>query len=348
MKGFYLIGTQRSGKTAVALGLALKFKEAGLKVSYIKPVGMPGTPYSEGDEDAILMKSVLGLKQDISTIVPVSAGFSYLSIFDVNEKKVERVMNAFRKMQEDSDLILVDGSITPYATACLGTDDFSLAVHMKIPVILIARIESDFSLDQSLVFYRQLKDSEVEIAGCILNNVSRSILGKAEGLYKSLLEEEGCCVLGIIPEISEISSPTVAEYLEVLGGELLTGEKNLHKIVEEVLIGAMTTESALRYLRRATNKAVITGGDRSDIALVALETSISVLILTGGLYPEVRVLAKAVEKGVPVILVHYDTYTAMERLHEIGHHIRAEDEKAVELSKKIVENYCSLEKLFDK
>lgn len=44
-------------------------------------------------------------------------------------------------------------------------------------------------------------------------------------------------------------------------------------MVEHLMIGAMDVDSALTYFRRKPNKAVITGGDRPDIQLAALETS---------------------------------------------------------------------------
>ena len=78
----------------------------------------------------------------------------------------------------------------------------------------------------------------------------------------------------------------MAEFYDILGGEILAAHDHLHLPVEDVVIGAMTTAGALTYLRRAANKAVILGGDRADLALAALETSTSVLILTGGLYPD--------------------------------------------------------------
>jgi len=109
----------------------------------------------------------------------------------------------------------------------------------------------------------------------------------------------------------------------------------MDRIVEDIVIGAMTAESALGYLRRAANKAVITGGDRSEVALAALETNTSALILTGGLYPDVKVIARAEEKGIPLILVHYDTYSTIERMSAVSRRITAGDEKAI---KTAVEN----------
>jgi BioD-like phosphotransacetylase family protein len=102
----------------------------------------------------------------------------------------------------------------------------------------------------------------------------------------------------------------------------------------------MTIESALKYLRRAANKAVITGGDRADMTLTALESGTSVLILTGGLYPDVSVLSRASEKKVPVILVPFDTFTAIDKLHDISRRLRYDDEQGIRLAKDNVAQFC--------
>ena len=51
------------GKTAICLGLALKFKDKGLNVGYFKPIGWH-TSSREGkpvDDDTLLMKHLLNL-----------------------------------------------------------------------------------------------------------------------------------------------------------------------------------------------------------------------------------------------------------------------------------------------
>ena len=142
-----------------------------------------------------------------------------------------------------------------------------------------------------------------------------------------------------MPQRRAIAAPTVNEFLNVLGGELLTQQTNLNRLVENITVGTMTPESALSYLRRSSNKAVITGGDRIDMALTALETSTSVLILTGGLYPDLKVISRAEEKGVPVILVHYDTFSTVENLHSIYRTINPKNEEAIRILKEDVNKF---------
>ena len=62
------------------------------------------------------------------------------------------------------------------------------------------------------------------------------------------------------------------------------------------------------------NKAVITGGDRPDIQLAAMETSTRCLILTGNIRPEAQIISRAEEEGIPILSTHHDTMTTIERI----------------------------------
>ena len=95
------------------------------------------------------------------------------------------------------------------------------------------------------------------------------------------------------------------------------------------MLGAMGSAAALRHFQRKANKAVITGGDRGDIQLAALETSTRCLILTGNLRPNVRVLGKAAEGGIPMILVKEDTLTTTGRVEAAIGHVRLSSPKQV-------------------
>jgi len=112
-------------------------------------------------------------------------------------------------------------------------------------------------------------------------------------------------------------------------------------------VGAMSPESSLSYFRRSFRKAVITGGDRADIQLAALETSLSALILTGNLYPDARVLSRAEELGVPVLLVPWDTYSTVRHISSLTGRISAKDEKKIGLAKKIVEENVEWKRILD-
>lgn len=338
MKSLFIMGTPASGKTAVSVGLALKFQQEGYRVAYFKPVGHAEGAIRKEDEDGMLMKSVLKMDHPIEDIVPFKVGPSYLS-GSRQHLTMQEIMSSFRKVSSGADIVIVGGSAFPHILGSPGLDSVTLARELKSTAIFLIHVENDFSMDYAIFINGYLECRGVPLAGSIFNNVPRLLLAKTEGVYQPLLEENGFSSLGIIPHRPEIASPTVAEYFEAMGGEILSGEADMDRLVEDVIIGAMTLESALGYLRRAPNKAVITGGDRADIALAALETSTSALILTGGLYPDVKIIARAAEKSIPVLLVHYDTYTTLEKCAEISRRIHPNDQRSIELALENVEKH---------
>ena len=337
MKSLFIMGMAGSGKTAVAIGLAVKFRQEGYKVAYFKPVGSTGR--GAEDQDALLMRDLLDMKAPPETIVPCITGPSYLSRNKSKDRK-EAILAAYREVSQGADIVLIDGATFPYAMAANNMDSVSLAGELKAMALNVIQVKNDFSLDLAIFFNRYLAGRGVPCLGNLFNHVQRPLLAKIEGVYLPILEGMGFKTLGVIPVRTEIASPTVAEYQEALGGEVLAGEDRMDRLVEEVLVGAMNLESAFQYLRRTANKALILGGDRADLALAALETNTSALILTGGLYPDVRVLARAAEKGVPVLLVHLDTYSTIEILSRVTRQIRPGDTRGVQMALSNIEQHC--------
>lgn len=340
-KSLYVAGPPGSGKTGVCAALAMKLQEEGLRVAYFKPVGYAPGP-ERRDEDALLMKELLGMEEPLEEIVPFNYTPLYLSRY-AKDGHLETVAAAYRKLARKVDALLVGGGPSPHAMAGLGLDVATIAGELEIPVLLVLRVSNDQSLDLAIFYHHHLRGEGLEVAGVLFNHVPRPLLDKARGVYRPFLETRGVRLLGIIPERLEITAPTVEEFYDVLGGEILAAEDHLGAVVEDVVVGAMTLESALRYFRRAPNKVVITGGDRSDLALAALETSTSALILTGGLYPDVQVLARAEEKEVPVILVGHDTFTTIELLHDITRKIKPTNLQALQLARESLEAHCEVE-----
>lgn len=347
MDGIFVVGRYGSGKTAICVGLALKLKERGLKVGYFKPIGVADPLTCRFDDDVLLMRNLLGMQEPHDSLTCYCIGPQYLSRYEASEDHVKEVKARFEEVSANYDVLILEGTTYPYVMASLRLDTISLSRELGLPVLFVAEPKSDYSVDRVLLYDRCMSLSGIKVLGNIFNNVPRPLLDKVTGVYKPIVEADGFKVLGVIPKSLEISLPTVREYYAVLGGEVLSGEDRLDRLVEDVVVGAMTQESAIQYLRRSRNKAVVTGGDRADLALAALETDTSVIILTGGLYPNVQVLARAQEKEVPVILVHYDTYTTVEKLHTVTRKIKPEDEAGIHVAKKNLEQHCDLDTLLE-
>ncbi len=347
MKAIYFSGKAGGGKTAAALGIGLKLRDKGFKVSYFKPIGFRRGTVKKDDDDVMLMREILELPFSGSVVSPVTVNAHYLTARFMKEDKelFPRIEKAFKECSKGYDVVLVDGSIEPYVGHNQGLDDFNLALLLKAAALPIIKADDDFDIDQNLFYLDIWTRNKVDVIGVLFNNVTQAQWNKCNSIYKPLVEEKDYNVLGIIPRQVEISAPTVAEFHDVLNGEILAAPDHMNRLVEEVVVGTMTIESALGYLRRAPNKALITGGDRADMALTALETSTSVIIFTGGLYPDVRVLSQAEERNVPVILVHEDTYTTVENLQSVYRSIHPQNQDAINLVKTTIDKYVDWDKL---
>lgn len=341
MKNIFIMGNPDSGKTMITLGLALKLKELGYRVGYFKPVDSgrktPSGKIPGGD--AILMKHVLEMDAPAGIISPAKSTPSYLSDEQGGDLiTVQEIKSCFDEIAENCDVMLVEGAVYPHVMAAVGLDSVSLARELDSQIITVYRVENDYSLDLA-IFNNRFLSQVHSVAGIVFSNVSRLLQSKVEQTYKPVLEQAGFKTLAVIPSRPEIAYPTVGEYKERLGAEVLVGHEYQERLVENVVVGAMTMESALNYLRRSTNKAVVLGGDRSDLALAALETSTSVLVLTGGLYPSVNVLARAGEKEVPVLLTHMDTFSTIEAMGQVARHLKPSDKTGITVARDNIDQY---------
>ena len=343
MSNLFVMGYGFSGKTAICLGLALKFGEEGLRVGYFKPVGRI-TAYIEGkpiDEDALLMKETLKLAHPLRDLCPFPVTDDFLGMLTPFSpaELLKRIKDAHERVSRDKDVVIHESSTNPELLLSYGLSGPELARAFGAPVLFVTRGGGDSIVDRALLGKLFCDKVGAPFMGIVMNDVPLQCMGKVKDAFVPLLREHGVDTLGTIPQNVRLTAPTVAEIFDVLGGQVLEGREFMDRSVENFLVGAMTHESALRYFQRSVNKAVITGGDRPDIALAALETSTSALILTGNLYPDVQVLRRASEKRVPVILVPYDTYTTVEKLDMVTGRIKPQDATKIKLARESVARY---------
>jgi BioD-like phosphotransacetylase family protein len=344
--------TSFCGKSTVSLGLALNFREQGYKVGYFKPIGWEMSRDTRGekiDDDAQLMAKVLDLDLPIDLIAPVILSERFLeesSRIDM-EYYMKKVLQAYKKVSNDVDLMIIEGPYAMGIGTSIGLDVITLVKKLESHVLKVASIENDTTIDRILWEKKTLDIIDEQCLGIILNLIPKTDIERIKGFAIPILEKYNIEVLGVIPENIEMKAPTVQEVCERTNATILTRKDKLDNLIENFLVGAMTPESALTYFRRTLRKAVITGGDRTDIQLAALQTDTSALILTGNIYPDVRVIARAEKLGVPILLVSYDTYTTVRNIEFLTGRIRANDNKKIKLAKKLINTHVEWEKILE-
>lgn len=333
MKSYLLAGLAGSGKTAVAVGLASLLRRRGEVVGYRKVYGET-FPADRPDPDAVLMKEWLGLPEPVEDLRLFRETPCYLDGHP-DQQKVDLPDAPY------TCLVLEGGSALERLRAA-HLDLTRLARRWDAGVILVGRARDDLEVDRLLLWSDHLVLAGCRVLGTILTQVHPTNVDSLEARYRAVLAEAGSPLLGVIPQQAALALPTVREYLEVSGATVLSGAESLDRPVEDVMIGAMSPHGALPYLRRMARKLVVTGGDRADLALLALETNTSGLLLTGGFQPALSVLTLAADKGTPVLLTGLDTMTTVERLHQVTPKLRAENREGIQRAGETLEKYCRI------
>ncbi len=318
---------ERSGKSMVALGLA---KNSPFKIGYFKPFKevMMNLDGRVIDQDAYLMKRALHLPFDEEELCPL--------VYDIYQPvSMEDILGRFERVKGGAEAMLVEGT-RDITTGCMGSvSGMAIANAIDADVVLVSSAQLP-ALDKICMLRKLMDQYPLHFRGVILNQAEDLKMGR-------LVEKRGIRVLGSIPPMKELRTFRVREMAEALGAEVLNGDRGMDELVEKVMIGAMTPETALMYMRRMSRKAIITGGDRADIQMAALSTDTSCLVLTGGLYPPKPVVAKAYEAGVPILVTRHNTMEAAEMIDRLIARIDPDDEGKIQRIAEMVKRYVDLD-----
>ncbi|MEJ5226657.1 DRTGG domain-containing protein [Thermodesulfovibrio sp.] len=340
---FILSNRAFTGKNFFALGLALTLKERGYKIGYIRPLGR--IPFKKGeeifDEEAVFIKEILGLEEPLSIISPFV--FTYDTQYRLLEgsdlKVKEKVINSFGNLN-NKDFVIVVGPNNIFEGFTLGIDAISLVNETNGKVIAIQHWDSELAMDDIFGIRQLTKDKFI---GAVINKIPPEQFHHVKEKVMPFIEGKGIRVLGAFKKDKFLEAVTVRRLMEAINGGLVCCEDKLDEFVENLSIGAMDTETALSYFLRIPNKAVITGIHRTDIQIVAMETSTKCLILTGGMHVNETVTGIAKAKGIPIIVTALDTFSAVDRMEKLmGKAVIREKEKTLK-AKEVVSSDFDLE-----
>lgn len=322
-----LIGSIKaySGKSATMLGLAQQLKDQGIDIAYGKPLG---TCFSESqadalDEDVRFISRTLSLPDSRlrPTLLSLDPETIRRRIEGKDQANYAQVLSQYQQMQ-GGDLAVLEGPGTLEEGSLFGLSLFQMAQVVDASILLVARFHPTLIVDSLLSAKERLGD---RLIGVLINDVPAEELSLIDQTIRPFLESQSIPVLGTLPSSRLLRSVSVEELVRQLDAEVLCRPDRLALMVEQLRIGAMNVNSALKYFRRARNMAIVTGGDRTDIQLAALETSTQCLILTGHFPPSPLILSRAEDLEIPVLSVDLDTLTTVEivdrafgqvRLHE--------------------------------
>ncbi len=335
-----------SGKSAAIIGVSDQLKAKGLDLAYGKPVSGGNGPGEDVDEDVKFIADTLQLRPD--RILPTALNLDARDVLAKRLSQVDRTNYLDRlkvaAADQAGDLIILEGAGNLEDGRLFDLSLLQVAEAVDASVLLVARYHSPQILDGLLAAKARLGD---RLIGVILNDVALKHQGFLTAQVQPFLEAQRIPIFAMLPSSTLLRSVTVEELVQQLKAEVLCRSDRLDLLVESLVIGAMNVNSALKYFQQRHNMAVVTGGDRQDLQMAALETSTQCLILTGHIPPTVGILRKAEEVEIPILSVDLDTLTTVEIVEQAFNQVRLHEPVKVHCVREMYGEHLKVDRLLE-
>ncbi|NJL22685.1 MAG: phosphotransacetylase family protein, partial [Leptolyngbyaceae cyanobacterium SM1_3_5] len=312
-------------------------------IAYGKPLGTFWSAIDNIDEDVRFLAETL--KLPAQRLCPTLAALDADSIARriSGDDAIDYAARLRDSLQPPAgDLVLLEAAGTLEEGRLFDLSLLQMAAAIDAAVVLVARCPS-LQVADSLLWAKQCLGDR--LVGVLLNDIPADQQEKVANQLQPFLEQQGIPVLALLPRNHLLRSVSVGELVNQLQAEVLCRPDRLDLMVESLTIGAMNVNSALKYFRKAHNMAVVTGGDRADLQLAALETSTQCLILTGHIPPMATILARAEDLEIPILSVDLDTLTTVEIVDRAFGQVRLHEPIKVQCVYQMMEKYLDVDRL---
>jgi len=344
---------QHDGKTTTSLGLIAALQKKFSRIDYIKPVGQRFVEVAEQkiDEDTVLMDSVYSLNCPLVDMSPIAVepDFTrkYLQAAN-NDNLIRKIQDAFDRVAWEKEFVLCEGSGHAGVGAVFDLSNAQVAKHLGCKAIIVSRGGIGKPIDEVALNQALFEKEGVEIIGVIINKVLPDKVDYITDFARRGLKRKGLELLGVIPHQPMLSSPTVDSIREELDAEVLNAPVSMHGLVDDVVVGAMSAQNAVRFFKRGV--LLITPGDREDILATAAamdNQKMAGIVLTGGLQPGNGLLRSLREMKIPILLAKDDSYQVASKVHDLTAKTRPADAEKISLIRDIVTKHVNVKKILE-
>ncbi len=344
----------QSGKLLTTLGMMELASRVIDKIGFFRPIIKSRNPM-DNDLALILSRYNIRLSFDKAHCFTVDE-VQELGAKGKFKEILQKIIERYHEIKKQFDFLIVEGFESSGLSA--GFDiDANLEISRNLGASFIGVINGKGQDSKEILEEVKITSDAVAEAGCfhlatIVNLVRSDIVENLTKLVNN--DKTQNAPVYIIPEIRELSSPTIGEIMEELECRLLYGNKNgLERIATQFKVAAMTLDNYLSYLENGD--LVITPGDREDIIIGTLASlyskafpNISGILLTGGLSPGERV-KRLIEglggKSIPILSVNTDTFSAAMNASRIKPKIMSKYSRKVAIALGAFEARVNLEEL---
>jgi len=315
--------------------------------------------------------------------VHIPRGFTKAYISgEVVEDLGARIRRAHATLEQDHDVLLVEGTGHAGVGAVVGLSNATVAAMLGAPAIIVSEGGVGRPIDEIVLNASHFAAHGVPVAGAIVNKVDLEAQPGIEQVLERGLAHNGIRLLGVLPVRPILSNPTLGMVLEGVGGETIHPGPDLDRVIDGVAIGAMEPSHMLQRVGPGT--LVIVPGDREDVILTLTtahlarrfrvagaaeaariaqiaagatnERTANVeghegaaigLVLTGGYRPRDAVLAAIRQADLFATIVQEDTYVVASVVHDLLVKTHPADHEKISLIKALVAEHLDFDRILE-
>ena len=336
-----------AGKTSIIAGIISLIKDK--KFAYAKPLGdrLIYRKKRSWDYDASLMVNLLQRQGELEGhYEKITLGFDHSRLkYIYDQEGIEKALSEIvTDIGGNNDVLFIESGKDLASGAYLNLDPVSIAKYIDGSLVIVVSGDSDSVIDDIKFIEQYVKIKDVKFGGVIINKIND--VEDFENSYTQIIKDMGIDVIGILPYNEQLTYFTLGFLAEKLLARVLAGEENLRNVVKNIIIGKpLTAEQPLsaKPSLHEGNQLVITGGDKSDMILAALERDTAGIIITNDIVPHQNIISRANERGIPILLVGMDTFKTAKTIDDMEALLKKDDTEKIQLLSQLIKKYTRVE-----
>jgi phosphate acetyltransferase len=347
-----------SGKSVVALGIMELLSRRIRRVGYFRPI-VPSA--KEPDNNIRLIKSRYHLELSYEEMFAYGHEDARNLIAEgQTETLLKNILTRYKHLERKCQFVLCEGTDFSGVSSAFEFDfNADVANNLATPILTIVNGRGkspDELLDTAQVAVESFEEKGCTVVATIINRVDSERIAAVDHRIKKMhLKEQP---IFILPEEPVLGKPTVGEIVRSLDARILLGEPRvLNREVHDFKVAAMHLPNFLDHIQ--DGDLIITPGDRGDVILASLATTLSEtspniagLLLSGGLLPEdpIQRLIQGLKKysPIPIISVGTDTYTTAMNASAVRSALTPENDRKIAAALGVFESHVDTRKLEDR
>ncbi len=330
--GLFVVGTEaRSGKSAVAVGLAHQLARLHGRVGVFRPIVR-----ADGDTDELL--AVLLDQLPAGTPADAAWGVTDEEWHRDPAQAVERVLERFHEVAAEHDVVLAVGSdFTGVPAPTEFSSNAAIAAHLGLPMVLVlpgGAGPPEDTASSAVSAAGAATAAHARVAAVVLNQVGEPM---ADGVRSATEARLPAVPVVVLAETPLLRAPTVRDLLAACDGHLVHGGAEL---LERECLGLVVAAMTMPHVidRLVEGGVVIVPGDREDVVLGVLLAhrsttlpSLSGLVLNGGfpLSEQVDRLIAGLDLDLPIVAAAGGTMEVVSSLGRVEGRITREATRKV-------------------